>query len=537
MEATLAACLTIRYLCKMNAGKDQTTDTDRWLPISLILTALVLAVAGFILFHKFYHDDAYISLRYVHNFLDGQGLVWNPGESVEGYSNFLWVLLVGLLGRFGIDLVLATKLLGTLCLLGCSYSVFRICRVWHSSTPNVSAVAVLIVLSSLPMIVWSIGGLEPVLFALLLLLGLWLVNRIPGEGTRAAILAGILFALLSMTRPDGPLYLLCGVIWLAFHSRRSLPILLLTFLLFFGAFLLWRYSYYGDWLPNPAYVKGTVTLSNLWRGLSYLRDYAISLPYLLPLTIASLIWLRARKVWAPRYSLLLIVIVGHLAYITIVGGDHMPAFRFMVPIIPLSAIVIAETVGNFMVTADGFRRLAPSLAILSLVTLQILFPPEITARAKHEDGAAFLGRIVGEYISANFPKGSLIALNTAGSTPYYAPEHRFIDMLGLNDRTIAKRKNPPRVARWQDVPGHEKGDGKYVMKRRPDYIIAGGAAGYAVTMGWFLTEYELAKDPKFERSYSAQMVLIPVRQYDGYELYEESESGEMGFAFYRRIQP
>ncbi len=533
-EATLAACLTIRYLSCMDAGKDQTTDTGRWLPISLILAALPLAVAGFMLFRKFYHDDAYISLRYVHNFLDGQGLVWNPGERVEGYSNFLWVLLVSLLGRAGIDLVFATELLGTLCLLGCGFSAFHICRIWYPKNLYVSAVAVLIVLSSLPMVIWSIGGLEPVLFALLLLLALWQANRIPGKGTRAAILAGTLFALLSMTRPDGPLYFVCAVIWLVFQSRKSLPAFLLTFLVGFGAFLLWRYSYYGDWLPNPAYVKGAVTLSNLLRGLTYLRDYAISLPYLLPLTAASLILLRVRQAWAPRHSLFLTVIVGHLAYITIVGGDHMPAFRFMVPIIPLCAIVIGEAVWNLTVTADGIRRFAPSLVLLALFTLQILFPPEIVARAKKEDGAALLGRIVGEYISANFPKGSLIALNTAGSTPYYAPDHRFIDMLGLNDRTIAKRKNPPRVARWQDVPGHEKGDGKYVMERRPDYIIAGGAAGYAVTMGWFLTEYELAKDPEFERLYTPQMVLIPVRQYDGYELYEESESGEMGFAFYRR---
>src|SRR5687768_6252470 len=39
-------------------------------------------------------DDAYISYRYAANLVAGHGLVFNPGERVEGYSNFLYVMLV-----------------------------------------------------------------------------------------------------------------------------------------------------------------------------------------------------------------------------------------------------------------------------------------------------------------------------------------------------------------------------------------------------------------------------------------------------------
>src|SRR5689334_12867356 len=39
-------------------------------------------------------DDAYISYRYAQNLVAGQGLVFNPGERVEGYSNLLYVLLL-----------------------------------------------------------------------------------------------------------------------------------------------------------------------------------------------------------------------------------------------------------------------------------------------------------------------------------------------------------------------------------------------------------------------------------------------------------
>ena len=40
----------------------------------------------------FITDDAFIAFRYVRNFVEGHGLVFNPGERVEGYSSFLWVL-------------------------------------------------------------------------------------------------------------------------------------------------------------------------------------------------------------------------------------------------------------------------------------------------------------------------------------------------------------------------------------------------------------------------------------------------------------
>src|SRR5208282_4503087 len=43
--------------------------------------------------HSWGDDDAYISYRYARNLAEGKGLVFNPGEHVEAYSNFLYVLL------------------------------------------------------------------------------------------------------------------------------------------------------------------------------------------------------------------------------------------------------------------------------------------------------------------------------------------------------------------------------------------------------------------------------------------------------------
>src|SRR5689334_16064657 len=41
-------------------------------------------------------DDAMISMRYAWNFSHGLGLVWNPGDFVQGYTNLLTVLIMSL---------------------------------------------------------------------------------------------------------------------------------------------------------------------------------------------------------------------------------------------------------------------------------------------------------------------------------------------------------------------------------------------------------------------------------------------------------
>src|SRR5512146_2324217 len=41
-------------------------------------------------------DDAMISMRYAWNLAHGNGLVWNAGERVEGFTNPLWVFYMSL---------------------------------------------------------------------------------------------------------------------------------------------------------------------------------------------------------------------------------------------------------------------------------------------------------------------------------------------------------------------------------------------------------------------------------------------------------
>ena len=65
------------------------------------------------LIFRFVIDDAFISFRYAQNLNDGHGLVFNPGERVEGYSNLLWVLLTAFGMKLGLTRLLWARILGT----------------------------------------------------------------------------------------------------------------------------------------------------------------------------------------------------------------------------------------------------------------------------------------------------------------------------------------------------------------------------------------------------------------------------------------
>ena len=75
-----------------------------------VAIALLLSISIFVNNWNFFHDDAYITLRYANNWISGHGLVWNEGEFVQGYTNFLYLIIISALGYLGLDLVFAARL-------------------------------------------------------------------------------------------------------------------------------------------------------------------------------------------------------------------------------------------------------------------------------------------------------------------------------------------------------------------------------------------------------------------------------------------
>jgi arabinofuranosyltransferase len=520
-------------------------NTYLWIVnIVLILGVLGAVAAEAYRYHNYYQDDAYIPLRYVHNFLNGHGLVWNPGERVEGYTDFFHVVLISILGGGGMDLVTASQVIS----LGAYILLAVFLLMWVHREPEAELYAyyrhipVVVTIASAPLIVWAFGGLETTLFCLIGTIFLCFSAGALNGNVRMTLLCALFGAIASLIRPEGAIFfgILCLFLLIRGMSgdkiaQRQLVMLIITFGVLYGPFLVWRYSYYGYLLPNTWYAKGGFYWQRFGRGALYLWHYASSIPFLPLLAVAAVAYATVTRSWNRYGFFLLTVILGFIAYITAVGGDHMPAFRFFVPIMPAFGLLIYHCMRSLAQKGIGKHGPITLSALVCLVLLQIILPPQLVDTAKCPDGAGFLGRIVGDYITQTWPKGSLIALNTAGSTPYFAPDMRFIDMLGLNDTTIARSNARETDGLYQWVPGHEKGNGNYVFRRDPDFIIAGPSNGLPIYCGWFQSEKELAARPDFHDRYKYEELLLPVERYNGYTNYKEALTGKMVFRYYRRI--
>jgi len=164
-------------------------------------------------------DDAYISLRYLDHWLRGDGLVFNPGERVMGYSNFLWLVALAPLAAIGLSLPAAAQGLGVAAAFACVALVsHELIRRHGSAWPAVAAGAWLA--ASAPFALWAQAGLEGPLFALWLTSAQISACRYAEQPSspRLATAAACLVA-AAWTRPEGAMYGVVIACWLGAERR------------------------------------------------------------------------------------------------------------------------------------------------------------------------------------------------------------------------------------------------------------------------------------------------------------------------------
>lgn len=157
-------------------------------------------------------DDAYISYRYAENLVDGKGLVFNDGERVEGYSNFLWVLFLSLAYKPGFFLPLFAKFAGMF------FSVASLIVLWLL-TKNLRLgfwyeLFIVFYLVLVPgFLYYSVSGMETAFFMFLLLLS-WLAMLLEIRKGRFLISrydSSVLLFFVALTRVEGVIYSLAAL--------------------------------------------------------------------------------------------------------------------------------------------------------------------------------------------------------------------------------------------------------------------------------------------------------------------------------------
>ena len=443
---------------------------QRW---GIVLALLLLSGHAWV-YRYFTVDDTYISFRFVRQFVAGNGLVFNIGERVEGYSNFLWVILLSLFAALGADLALAASALAVGCSLVTLWLAWRFAH--HLGLPGLTP---LLLAATASVAAWSSNGMETAFFTLLVTASAYRFVR--EEETQQGHWSGLLFALLALTRPEGLLLAAVAVLfrlWTLWR-QRSWPVrqdwLRAAWVIgIVGSYFLWRLAYYGYLLPNTVYAKSLGghprTLLEgadyLYRSLLAVGGYAfIALP-------VGFIVANGRLSMATRY--LAAVVVTQAAFLLIAGGDWMPLLRFLVHVLPLLYLLIETGL-----VAMQTRWLTPARHWLLplLVSGQIAFLLMQSANARLFEVPGRIQPVnqmeeIVQYLQTQElgPEDS-IAVVELGYLAYRLPlEQRFIDMVGLVDEHIAHL--PPQLPNGlfgrNDAFG--KWDPEYILAQEPRFI-------------------------------------------------------------------
>ncbi len=98
--------------------------------LAALLVSLLLATAHYLTHADFTTDDAGITYAYAENLADGNGLgqLYPNAPRVEGYSNFLWLLLLAGGAHAGISPLVFSKVLGLALTLGSVMLVNQLAR-------------------------------------------------------------------------------------------------------------------------------------------------------------------------------------------------------------------------------------------------------------------------------------------------------------------------------------------------------------------------------------------------------------------------
>lgn len=447
---------------------DSTPHLARTLRAPLLALALATLAANLLAFAlQNPIDDAFIIFRYARNLVDGHGLVFNPGEAVEGYTSLSWTLIIALGLRLGVDPTALAQGLGALCALGLAGVAWRLAaRFGAGFWGRWAALAALACLPSLG--ATAANGLESAAFALTVGVILLLAAR-DSPPVPPLVIAGLI-ALL--TRPEGILVALGGLAWAAIVSRRAgrsiAPAALgaACIAAAFAAYLLWRHATYGEWLPNTYYAKSDLLGWRLSAGLSYLGRAATET--WLAAALSGGIWLAASppdRADAPHLPRLLALAfaASWLALVVWEGGDYFPGQRFLLPVIPVAAAWLGTTLERLLLARrPAFLAAALTAAVAPLA----LGWPAIHAEVRVHSDLVEVWRLIGQGLHKNLPPGRSIALSAVGVIPYESGLPT-LDLLGLTNAHIARRPPDTAIA----IPAHRKHDDAFALKSAPDYFV------------------------------------------------------------------
>jgi hypothetical protein len=464
------------------------------------ILAMYLANRYSRIYYRSVVDDAMTSVQYARNLALGNGVVFNLGERVEGYTNFLWVLLIApfywvsrLFHVEFVHLVIALSIVLSGLALLLVYGLAR--EIWDRNiVATVTALGLCVVDNSYT--AWAAFALENHLLAVCLLSALYFARS---TESRRYLWTGFALACTQATRPDAALFCVClmgseavDVLLATSGTSRSsiesqlVPWLktLAVWLSLYGVYFAWRYSYYGHPFPNTYYAKLAGPNFDGWqRGWEYVRTFFEDRSWIYVAGAGAVILIRDRTVRA-----LWTYAVVHTLYVAYVGGDFFPGHRFFVSQIPVFSLLVGGVLAGLWSLLNrprlrGLleRRELPPLAFAGAASVVVGFGihrvwqiglergplvGEIKAwRVSLDNSRTFL-----KWLKDHKPPNARVATGLIGNSGYWSQAY-IVDMFSIIDPVTA-RMPAPNLGKGK--AGHEKqATREYILAKKPDVIVPG----------------------------------------------------------------
>jgi len=460
--------------------------------IPLAALAVVLLVGVFVL-HVAYTsgavlDDAYISFRYARNLASGRGLVFNPGERVEGYTNFTWVVLAAGVLRTGLDPAWIMPLVGVACGIAVIAVTARGARALARDElrdhPLAGVPASAVVALSPSLAFYAGTGLETALFTLLCAVGGLAVAR------RRPVVFAIATGVAFLTRPEAALLGLAGLVVMGLgpDGRRDVTRAATALAAIVLPYLAFKLLYFGALLPNTLAAKPP----RVADGATYVLW---ALPEVAGLLLVGALGARSRG----RTTLLALWAVFTVA-VALEGGDWMPCQRLLVPSLPWLAIAVDRPLLALFTLPRSRRdawRAALLVAALAYAPLALLDSAPL-----HREAATIAAydpvrvRIARTLSDAGVRSVGTVDIGLLG---YRDPDLRILDLGGLTDRAIGGSPGPHLD---KDVPiaslDARAPDAFLLLSRVPPVA---NPSGGVMAAGFYGTERRVMGTPWFRERY------------------------------------
>jgi hypothetical protein len=426
--------------------------------IGLLLLGILINESMSVYFN-FTQDDAYITFRYAENFINGHGLVYNINDRVEGYTNFLWLLLIILGHLIGSDYIITSKIMGIFfSAVSILISYYWAQRIFgrRSYLPGLCGFIIGVTYSYA---YWAVAGLETLGFTMCTVATFYFYGK-------RSLLAALFVVLASLFRPEGVIVIVFLLLFDLASRRKFTPYsvsLLIIYVVLILPFYIFKLTYFGNILPNPFYAKTDFSFRQLTNGLEYCSlffyHYVGAGLFILP---AIIFYKRCHP--AIKSALLFLLLFS--LYILIIGGDVLKVHRFFVPIIPF--LVITIVYGFFQISKG--RPFFWGLIII-LIAWQIYFPYDhVTLYHGLEKALNYKMDNIADNIIKTDNSDFSLATSTIGIVGYRLMDHTVIDLLGLTDSTIARHPEKP-VSDLETTWKESKFNSGYILSRKPDYIL------------------------------------------------------------------